>query len=243
MRLVAMLFAWNRFDDFMALLNRADLSSVAQALRDRYDRLAVASVIEGEAVVTEPGRTSAAPEAVAEPPPGDCIEALTEASPPTAPEVVSETATIYPVEATAEAAPALPHAAVGSSVAELGPPVLPGAVAERTQGGGEAEAAAMPARAATGDDVATTAEAAPKGAVALPSGGISAEGLMANWSPLKPNTRLCGRQWVEDGCPEGRRPEEHHVITESLLHFRGLARSANESERQRFLEISTPRAP
>jgi outer membrane biosynthesis protein TonB len=261
--LIAMLLAWDRFDDFMALLKNADFSSVARALKDRHDRLAAASVIEGEPVVTGPQQTSTAPEAVGETPPRDCIEAAASATPPEAAreapndnsveeaaesipmvpsQAITETPTHDRVAAPPEAeavAPTPPEAAGPSLVAEAGPPASTEAVAETpTQDGGEAAAAAMSARAATDDDVAATAEAAPQVVAAQPSGGISAEDLMADWSLLKLNTRSRGRQWVTDGCPESLRSDEHHVITDSLLPFRAAASKASPSELQRFLEIS-----
>jgi hypothetical protein len=48
--LIAMLLAWERFDEFMALLRNADVSSVALTLKDRHDRLAFASITEGEGI-------------------------------------------------------------------------------------------------------------------------------------------------------------------------------------------------
>ena len=56
-----MLVAWDRFGDFTALLKKADLFSVAQALTDHHHGLAAASVIEGEPVVAEPEQTPLAP--------------------------------------------------------------------------------------------------------------------------------------------------------------------------------------
>jgi len=59
---------------------------------------------------------------------------------------------------------------------------------------------------------------------------------------LKQNTRWYGRQWVSDGCPIARHPQENPAITQSLLRFRAAASKASDTELQRFLDITAPQA-
>jgi hypothetical protein len=60
--LIEMLLAWERLDEFMALLRNADLSRVLQAAKERYDSLAQVSVTESEVVLIGSQETSPEPE-------------------------------------------------------------------------------------------------------------------------------------------------------------------------------------
>jgi hypothetical protein len=65
--LIEMLLAWERFDEFLALLKKADISSLAQALKDRSDRLNTGAV--NKSTATNPAQTLLmSPEAAADKP-------------------------------------------------------------------------------------------------------------------------------------------------------------------------------
>jgi Protein of unknown function (DUF3102) len=59
--LVEMLVTWDRFDEFIALLETADLSIVKRALKNRHDERTTGTVAEGEAVAKEPKQIALAP--------------------------------------------------------------------------------------------------------------------------------------------------------------------------------------
>jgi hypothetical protein len=205
--LIAMLLAWERFDEFMALLRNADVSSVSLTLKDRHDRLTFASITEGEGILTGTLEESPAIEAYAETPPRDQTEALPKAR--LLPfEAAGELGTDYRAEGATEAMGLVPlltavgiFPTIGASAASAAPTSTPLDSRER-------------------------------------SDGVSAEDLMALWLALKRNTRLCGRQWIADGCLEVIHPGEHHRITEALVPLRLAASKANNTERDRFLEMS-----
>jgi hypothetical protein len=73
------------------------------------------------------------------------------------------------------------------------------------------------------------------------SGVSSAEpqenALYEMWKDFKPNTQICGRQWVADNCPPPN-PSEHFIVTESLVPFRATAKTASQQERDDFLELT-----
>src|SRR5712671_1169914 len=124
-----MLLAWDRFDDFMALPIKTELSSVAQALKDRHDRLAPASVIEGELVVTCPQQTPA--EAPGETTTDSTVEAAAEAIGVESPKVAAEITSFDGNGAPVEAAPSAPtEAAVGILVTEAEQAASPELAAE-----------------------------------------------------------------------------------------------------------------
>jgi Protein of unknown function (DUF3102) len=108
-QLVEMLLAWDRFDKFMALLKKADISSVAKALKDRHDRLAASTVTEREFVATEREQTPLErTEAVADKPMDDCIEAAAERTPlamTSESSVIASAGELMAIDAAAEAAP------------------------------------------------------------------------------------------------------------------------------------------
>lgn len=60
--LIAMLLAWNQFDEFMALLRNADLSIVTRAPRNHYDKLAAIAGSDRELVLVGSSETSPEPE-------------------------------------------------------------------------------------------------------------------------------------------------------------------------------------
>src|SRR5258705_4809822 len=60
--LIKVLLAWDRIDEFMALLEKADLSRVVQALRDRRDRFVTSAVTEVEQAGIRLEPTPSAPE-------------------------------------------------------------------------------------------------------------------------------------------------------------------------------------
>jgi hypothetical protein len=90
--LIAMLITWHRFDEFVILLRKADLSSLAQALGNLHDRLATISVTEGEPVLLGTLQTPLAPHSVAKTT-RDCTKAPAEAPPPAPQELAGKAAT------------------------------------------------------------------------------------------------------------------------------------------------------
>ena len=93
-----------------------------------------------------------------------------------------------------------------------------------------------------GAGTATNNSSGAAAAVMLPiptetSSEVKAEELLAMLHPCKRNTQYRGRQWVADGCPSAIDTNEHFIITEKLVPFRGAAMEASEVERQRFLEM------
>jgi hypothetical protein len=179
--LIEMLLAWDRFDEFTALLKEADISSFVQALRDHSRRPDIGAVTDPWA--GHPGLIPfVSREAVSDNTADDCVKAGSEAAPPALPSASSE---------------------------------LP--VHDRSDG----EAAAAPAIIAP-----------------QPPASVFAEELIVIFESLKPNTQWRGLQWVTDGCPIARPPDEHFMITESLMPFRAAASNASAEERQRFLSIT-----
>jgi hypothetical protein len=195
----------------MALLRNADLSSVALTLKDRHDRLAFASITEGEGILTGTLEESPAIEAYAETPPRDQTEALPEAR-------------LLPFEAAGELE--TDYRAEGATEAAAPVPLLTAVGIFPTIGAEAALASAAP----------TSTPLDPRER----SDGVSAEDLMALWLALKRNTRVCGRQWIADDCLEVIHPGEHHRITEALVPLRLAANKASQTERHRFLEVSAP---
>jgi hypothetical protein len=229
--LIAMLVDWDRFDEFTALLKKADLSSFVQALSDRPDRLASASVTEGELMVTCPQQRSA--EAPGETPTDSTVEAAAEAIRVQSPEVVAEITSHDGNEASVEASsPVLPEAA-GETVTDdcIEAPAEAASVAV-TEGVAEIS---------TEYRVEEAAEAASLG-VRPERPNVHAEELFAIWSPLKPNTRWYGREWMAAGCPSTGWHDGHHTMTENLQEFRAAALRVSPAERQRFLDITAPPA-
>lgn len=180
--LIAMLLAWDRFGEFMALLRNADLSIVTQALTNHHDRFAAISGTQGELVLVASPETSPEPE---------------ETSPPESLETPAEALAVLDV---------------------------------------------LTGKTATINCAGTTGQTGPETAVAGTMNDVSAEELISVWGSLKQNTRWYGRQWVSDGCPIARHPQENPAITQSLLRFRAAASKASDTELQRFLDITAPQA-
>ena len=234
-----MLVGWDRIDEFMPLLTKANLSSVERALMARHERL----VAERGLVGAEPKRMTLAAAAAAEirPSGGDPAGAI--APLVVAPELTSD---VLPRELTpvGTAAQAVPLAVVLE---------LSGKVATNEPIAIELSAERTPLVLAPGPasdvlvgglmNVETMSEEGSQLIVPERSGDVTAEDLMVHWSPLKRNTQWRGRQWLEDGCPIAGRPDEHPIITESLLPFRTVASKASPAQRERFLDMSASSRP
>ena len=209
--LIAMLLAWDRFDEFMVLLKKADVSSVSLTFKDRHDRLAFASITVGEGILTGTLDESPAVESYAETPPRDLTEALPDAR-------------LLPSQAASEEETGDRRQGATETTA---PVALPTAVEISPKIGTDA-------------GLAPAGQASAPLAPPEPSDSVSAEDLMALWLALKRNTRLCGRHWIADDCREVIHPGEHHRITEALVPLRLAANKASQTERHRFLEMSAP---
>ncbi len=236
--LVEMLVGWDRIDEFMALLTKANLSSVERALMARHERLVTERGLDG----AEPKRISLAAAAVAEiwSSGGDPVVAM--APLVVAPELTSDALPreLTPVGTAAQAGLQAVVLEPSSEVATNEPIAIELA----------AKIPLVLASGPTGDVLAgglmaieTVSEEESRLIVPEPSADVSAEDLMVHWSPLKPNTQWRGRQWLEDGCPITGRPDEHPIITKSLLPFRTVARKASLAQRERFLDMSAPSRP
>jgi hypothetical protein len=229
--LIVMLLAWDRCEEFIALLNKADLCSFAQALRNHHDTFATISVAEDGPAPTGFSQTPRTPEPFAATLPSDCIGVCAEAPLSAPPEILSETATNDRAEAATEA----PQAVVLELAAtEAGPPMLLGEVTDTPNHySGSAEELSAPLQFSgqtEGNERLEAPSEVTRPAPSEPSSGVSAE---------KPRSQWYGRQWVADGA---KHPQEHHTFTEALAPFRAAARNASDTELQRFLALTAPQA-